>query len=344
MRRLIVSAVLTATLLGLVACSEENEKLEQEEAEEVVQQPTEKEKSKEEFNRLTEELESLDNMESIDAFLLRLDANAQLNEKDLKKLKKTAQSKKDKLASGEAEAEMVRLTTKLEELTTASTIATFVKNIEGNEMWSEKDLQKLKEAAETKRADLLEQEQLAEVERLEGILAQKNTAGELDTFYTNVGANLVLTDDRKLALQQKITNKKEEWVATQEAEVQRLQTLLANKTTGSELEIFKQNIGTNTVLSDDRKRALQQQTEQKRQQWVAAQQPKQSPRSKGGGGGVSGTVQNNIHNTPAPKDQTPQRFANCTEMRKVYPNGVPSTHPSYQAKHDRDKDGWACER
>jgi endonuclease YncB( thermonuclease family) len=37
-------------------------------------------------------------------------------------------------------------------------------------------------------------------------------------------------------------------------------------------------------------------------------------------------------------------FANCTELRKVYPNGVPSNHPAYQPKLDRDKDGYACER
>lgn len=37
-------------------------------------------------------------------------------------------------------------------------------------------------------------------------------------------------------------------------------------------------------------------------------------------------------------------FANCTELRKVYPNGVPSSHPAYQAKMDRDHDNYACER
>ena len=37
-------------------------------------------------------------------------------------------------------------------------------------------------------------------------------------------------------------------------------------------------------------------------------------------------------------------FANCTELRKVYPNGVPSDHPAYQPKLDRDKDNYACER
>ncbi|KAA0547010.1 nuclease [Bacillus sp. BGMRC 2118] len=36
-------------------------------------------------------------------------------------------------------------------------------------------------------------------------------------------------------------------------------------------------------------------------------------------------------------------YQNCTELRKVYPDGVPSTHPAYASKHDRDKDNWACE-
>ncbi|RSD28582.1 thermonuclease family protein [Mesobacillus subterraneus] len=46
---------------------------------------------------------------------------------------------------------------------------------------------------------------------------------------------------------------------------------------------------------------------------------------------------------PASSGQT-ENFANCTELRKVYPNGVPSTHPAYQSKMDRDKDNFACER
>lgn len=39
-----------------------------------------------------------------------------------------------------------------------------------------------------------------------------------------------------------------------------------------------------------------------------------------------------------------ESYKNCTELRKVYPNGVPKDHPAYDPKHDRDKDGWACER
>lgn len=37
-------------------------------------------------------------------------------------------------------------------------------------------------------------------------------------------------------------------------------------------------------------------------------------------------------------------FQNCTELRKKYPSGVPEGHAAYQAKMDRDKDGYACER
>ena len=40
----------------------------------------------------------------------------------------------------------------------------------------------------------------------------------------------------------------------------------------------------------------------------------------------------------------PTSFKNCTAMRVYYPNGVTSKHPAYASKHDRDKDGWACER
>ncbi|MCD8808092.1 thermonuclease family protein [Mammaliicoccus sciuri] len=36
-------------------------------------------------------------------------------------------------------------------------------------------------------------------------------------------------------------------------------------------------------------------------------------------------------------------YPNCTALRKVYPNGVPSTHPAYNGKLDRDKDNFACE-
>jgi|GEM_PF-425283 len=45
-----------------------------------------------------------------------------------------------------------------------------------------------------------------------------------------------------------------------------------------------------------------------------------------------------------PSEPSRESFKNCTELRKVYPNGVDSSHPAYEKKHDRDGDGWACER
>lgn len=40
---------------------------------------------------------------------------------------------------------------------------------------------------------------------------------------------------------------------------------------------------------------------------------------------------------------TSYNFANCTELRTVFPEGVGSDHAAYQPKMDRDKDNWACE-
>lgn len=47
-----------------------------------------------------------------------------------------------------------------------------------------------------------------------------------------------------------------------------------------------------------------------------------------------------VYSTP----NAPTNFKNCTELRKVYPNGVREGHPSYSSKHDRDGDGEACEK
>lgn len=44
-----------------------------------------------------------------------------------------------------------------------------------------------------------------------------------------------------------------------------------------------------------------------------------------------------------PQQQAQTGFANCTELRAVYPSGVPAGHPAYQSKMDRDNDGYACE-
>jgi micrococcal nuclease len=59
--------------------------------------------------------------------------------------------------------------------------------------------------------------------------------------------------------------------------------------------------------------------------------------------GSSNTNQQTDSHT-APSSSQPEYYKNCTELRKVYPNGVPADHPAYQAKMDRDKDNYACER
>lgn len=70
----------------------------------------------------------------------------------------------------------------------------------------------------------------------------------------------------------------------------------------------------------------------------------------------SSTKKSTTTQKPAPKPSQPkpapapkpsggtESYKNCTELRKVYPNGVSKDHPAYAPKHDRDKDGWACER
>lgn len=56
------------------------------------------------------------------------------------------------------------------------------------------------------------------------------------------------------------------------------------------------------------------------------------------------TPNNNTHTTSATSSGGYEYYKNCTELRKVYPSGVGQDHPAYASKHDRDKDGWACER
>nr|WP_279390884.1 thermonuclease family protein [Mammaliicoccus sciuri] len=59
--------------------------------------------------------------------------------------------------------------------------------------------------------------------------------------------------------------------------------------------------------------------------------------SNGPGSATTQTPNNTSQNAGS------EYYPNCTALRKVYPNGVPSTHPAYNAKLDRDKDNFACE-
>lgn len=47
--------------------------------------------------------------------------------------------------------------------------------------------------------------------------------------------------------------------------------------------------------------------------------------------------------TTAPTEDRNEYYANCTAMRRDYPNGVRSGHPAYRSGLDRDRDGRACE-
>ncbi|MCY8974092.1 excalibur calcium-binding domain-containing protein [Bacillus atrophaeus] len=60
---------------------------------------------------------------------------------------------------------------------------------------------------------------------------------------------------------------------------------------------------------------------------------------------ISTTKENEASSSSAQPGGT-ETFANCTELRKKYPNGVLSSrsHPAYQSKMDRDHDNYACER
>lgn len=77
-------------------------------------------------------------------------------------------------------------------------------------------------------------------------------------------------------------------------------------------------------------------------------QSNQNPKSSSGAGAGAGSNYKANTQPTAPSTTTPSTdqtdFANCTELRKVYPNGVPADHPAYQSKMDRDKDNYACER
>ncbi|WP_353462652.1 thermonuclease family protein [Mammaliicoccus sciuri] len=59
--------------------------------------------------------------------------------------------------------------------------------------------------------------------------------------------------------------------------------------------------------------------------------------SIGAGNSATQTPKNTSQNAGS------EYYPNCTALRKVYPNGVPSTHPAYNGKLDRDKDNFACE-
>lgn len=59
---------------------------------------------------------------------------------------------------------------------------------------------------------------------------------------------------------------------------------------------------------------------------------------------VTKTVpETNANQSTATDSGASYNFANCTELKTEFPDGVASDHPAYQSKMDGDKDNWACE-
>lgn len=58
---------------------------------------------------------------------------------------------------------------------------------------------------------------------------------------------------------------------------------------------------------------------------------------------VETVPESNRNQGTAPEAGGSYNFANCTELKTEFPDGVASNHPAYQPKMDRDKDNWACE-
>ncbi|MCY1049235.1 excalibur calcium-binding domain-containing protein [Mammaliicoccus sciuri] len=50
------------------------------------------------------------------------------------------------------------------------------------------------------------------------------------------------------------------------------------------------------------------------------------------------------YNYKKPGAKEKRNYQNCTDLRKVFPNGVTYGHRAYLPKFDRDKDKIACER
>lgn len=58
---------------------------------------------------------------------------------------------------------------------------------------------------------------------------------------------------------------------------------------------------------------------------------------------VETVPESNRNQGTAPEAGSSYNFANCTELKTEFPDGVASDHPAYQPKMDKDKDNWACE-
>ncbi|TDL74961.1 excalibur calcium-binding domain-containing protein [Peribacillus frigoritolerans] len=120
--------------------------------------------------------------------------------------------------------------------------------------------------------------------------------------------------------------KKEEAEAKKQAEQKRLEEEAKKQAEQKRLEEEAKKQAEQKRLEEERKKKEQEQAE------AAAQEAERKRKEQEAAAAAAEPV------------QSTETFDNCTEMRKVHPKGVPSSHPAYESQHDRDKDNWACER
>lgn len=127
-------------------------------------------------------------------------------------------------------------------------------------------------------------------------------------------------------------------------EIQREKALLANKIAKEKAKEKREKVKLKKAKQKDlKKQRLLAQQEKKEQKTLSGLTKK---RNKSSSGKNSKSSSDNTTKTTQKSTQTQEpskSFKNCDELRTVYSKGIPSSHPAYQAKMDRDKDGWACE-
>lgn len=135
-------------------------------------------------------------------------------------------------------------------------------------------------------------------------------------------------------------------------EIQRGKALLANKIAKEKAKEKREKVKLKKSKQKDKQKALKRQRllaqqEEKEQKTLSGSTKKRNKSSSGKNSrSPVKSSSDNTTNTTQKSTQTQEpskNFKNCDELRTVYSKGVPSSHPAYQAKMDRDKDGWACE-
>ncbi|WP_328587992.1 excalibur calcium-binding domain-containing protein [Niallia circulans] len=115
-----------------------------------------------------------------------------------------------------------------------------------------------------------------------------------------------------------------------------------SKDQDKEFAAYKKSQEEKIANLESEKKELEEKVNNLEDKVAAANTPSRSSTKASNSGSTASSKNNNA--TASTVNSGNNNFANCTELRSVYPNGVPSSHPAYQSKMDRDKDGYACER